>query len=129
MNVGRISYSSSIALSQAGSHVQTQKTASPTAAIIMLRQVPGFSSLNSLMQDSYHRLVFKDICYPWFSNTHAFSEASSQCFPKISLNSFTHQHPPQGRKKNAWSGTYLCTFCIWQSDMERADLHSDRIHR
>lgn len=71
MNVGKISYSSSIALSQAGSHVQTQKTASPTAAMIMLKQVPGFSSLNSLMQDSYHRLVFKDICYPWFSNTHA----------------------------------------------------------
>lgn len=55
---------------------------------------PWLCPLNALMQDSCHSLVFKDTCYPWFSNTHAFSEASSQFFPWISLNSFTHQHPP-----------------------------------
>lgn len=51
------------------------------------------------MQDSCHRLVFKDTCYPRFSNTHAFSKASSLCFPKISLNGFTHQHPPKEERK------------------------------
>lgn len=90
-----------------------------------------FIDARQLPQAGFQRymlsVVFKYTCR--FSNAHAFSEASSQCFPKISLNSFTHQYPPQGRKKNVWSGTYLCTFCIWQSDMERADLRSDRIHR
>lgn len=42
-------------------------------------------------------MVFKHTCR--FSNIHVFSEASSQCFPEVSLNSFTHQHPPREERK------------------------------
>lgn len=92
----------------------------PPAAVIMIRQVPVFTLWNSWCKTA--TTGWFQICTlsMVFKYTRKFSVLSHN----NSWNSFT-----RGRRKSVCFGTYLCTSCIWKSDMQRADLRSDRIHR